>query len=262
MGRQSTIADRAEAPQRAAARDATLSRVTALALALTSLALANPESSASSVERGALMIRFVDHYADAGRRDRWRAGGLRLTLGSVQTALGIYGMVTPRYTPAIRRAAIAQAGFGLSGVGFGVVALVKESPAERLAGSEEVAALRADPSDPLRLVQAEARWAVVAERARRWRLLVSGGYLTAGVGLVAVGAVFVFSPVRVVSDDEKFWAYSTLSTGLGVTLSGSLGLAIRTPIERGRSLYRAATGRSPTVTVRPTLGGAVVSGRF
>ena len=236
--------------------------MTALALALTSLALANPESSVSSVDHGTLMVRFVDHYANAGRRDRWWAGGVRLGLGSTQIALGIYGMVTPRYTPPIRRAALAQTGFGFSSLGFSVLALARESPAERLAGSDEIAALRADPSDPVRLVQAEARWTVVAEQARRWRLLVGAGYLTAGVGLVTVGAVFVFSPVRVVSDDEKLWAYSTLATGLGVTLTGTLGLAIRSPIERGRSLYRAATRRSPTVTVRPTLGGAVVSGRF
>lgn len=236
--------------------------MTALALALTSLALANPEPAASSVERGTLMIRFVDHYADAGRHDRWWEGGLRLSVGSVQTALGLYGVVTPRYTPAIRRAAIAQAAFGLTGVGFGVLALARESPAERLAGSDEIAALRADPSDPLRLVQAEARWTDIADRARRWRLLVGGGYLTAGVGLLTVGAVFVFSPLRVVSDDEKFWAYSTLATGLSVALTGTLGLAIRTPVERGRSLYRTATRRSPTVMVRPTLGGAVLTGRF
>lgn len=236
--------------------------MTVLALALTGLALANPEPAASSVEHGTLMLRFVDHYAGAGRRDRWWAGGLRLSLGSLQTALGVYGMVTPRYTPAIRRAAIAQAGFGLSSVGFGVMALVRESPAERLAGSDEIAALRADPSDPLRLVQAEARWTDVADRARSWRLLVGGGYLTAGVGLLTVGAVFVFSSVRVVSDDEKFWAYSTLTTGLSVALTGTLGLTIRSPVERGRSLYRTATRRSPVVALRPTLGGAVLTGRF
>ena len=238
--------------------------VTPLVLAMTSFALANPAPSSPSTEGGTTLIRLVDHYAAVGRQDRRVAGGLRLSLGAVQTALGTYGMVARRYTPAIRRSAIAQAGFGLSGVGFGLFALLRPSAAERLAGSDEVAALRVDPSDGGGRARAEAEWAEAAKKARRWRLLVGGGYLTAGVGLATVGAVFAFSPLRLVSDDEKFWAYSTLATGLSVTLTGTIGLAIRSPIERGFATYRAvAHPRAERgISVRPTLGGAVLSGRF
>lgn len=261
-GRQGAMEARADATQRAVPRDDTLSRVTALALALTSLALTEP--APSPAERGTLMVRLVDHYSYVGRRDRHLTSGLRMGLGAAQTGLGLYGAVSPDYTPAIRRAAYAQIGFGLSGIGLGLHGFVWRSPLERLAQSEELADLRADPGSTERLTRAEQSWEVAAKRAGRWRVLVGSGYLTAGVGVTAVGVVFVFSPLRLVSDDERFWAYSTLGTGLSLVLTGAVALAIRSPAERGLATYRAVAGvsRERRVTVRPTLGGAVLSGRF
>jgi len=82
--------------------------VTVLALALTSLALSEPAPSARPVEPGAAMVRLVDHYAYVGRRARHSVGGLRLGIGAGQLALGMFGAVSPRYTPAIRRLRTAR----------------------------------------------------------------------------------------------------------------------------------------------------------
>ena len=232
-------------------------------LALASVALVQPAPSTAQNQRGKLLIRLVDHYANVGRRDLNRAAALRLSVGVAQTTLGTYGMVTRRYTPAIRRSAIAITGFGLSGVGFGLFALVQPSSLERLARSDELEDLRAAPEDASLRARAERQWAEAAERARRWRIIIGSGYLTAGVGLLSVGAVFAFSPVRVVSDDEKFWAFSTVATGLGATLTGALGLVIRSPAERSLSTYDAVVGaKDRRLSVRPSPGGVVVSGRF
>lgn len=218
--------------------------------------------------QGEVIVRMVDQDARfAHDRRIWRSS-LGLSLGSLQTGLGAYGLASVRFDDVMRRSAIAIMLLGAAEVGMGIHGMARLSSMERLQRGPEYEALAADPSDSAAVHALRLRWREDARSARTWRYIMGGGYIAGGVGLAVLGTVFLF-PNEGRGSTETLWAFATLGTGMGLVLGGSVISTVPTPIERSYESHAELFGwpshrrrRRARVHVAPTVGGATVSGRF
>jgi len=244
--------------------------MSALAASL-AMALAVEPQAAAGERRwsdGDVIVRSLDHEAQSARRRRIRRASLGISMGSLQTALGIYGVASPRFDDVMRRSAIALMLLGTAELSMGIYGSARRSSLERLQRGPEYTALAADPSDADALHRLRMRWADDARQGRTWRYIMGGGYLAGGVGLAVIGTVFLF-PDAGREPTERLWAFTTLGTGVALLLHGSVDIAIHSDIERSYEANAAVFGwpshrprRRLRAKVMPTLGGLVVSGTF
>ena len=239
--------------------------------AVLAMAMAGEPQQAMSERRwsdGEVIVRSMDHHAQSARQRRIRRASLGISFGSLQTALGIYGVASPRFDDVMRRSAIALSLLGTAEVSMGIYGLARRSSTERLRRGPEFAALAADPSDPDALRRLRMRWAHDARSGQTWRYIMGGGYIAGGVGLGVVGTVFLF-PDEGRDRTERLWAFTTLGTGVALLLHGSVDIAIHSDIERSYEANAALLGwlshrrrQGARAKVAPTVGGLVVFGAF
>ncbi len=238
-----------------------------VALALT-LGLHAPEAPPEGQpHEGRLALRMVYHFAQTSRRARLWEGALSTGFGAAQVGIGSWGLASGAFSPVMKRSAFAQLLLGTAEVSMGVYALARPSAMERLAASPEAEALRRDPADEPARRRLEARWSAARATARTWRLVVGSGYLAGGLTLSGLGSAILLSPSWERAPVQRLWAYTTLGTGIGLMASGALKLGIASSTERAHAAYAAASGPPDArerrrVTLAPTIGGAVLSGRF
>ncbi|MEZ4381669.1 MAG: hypothetical protein R3A79_09985 [Nannocystaceae bacterium] len=244
-------------------------------LTAATLAADAPASAAAPAPRsqGALTVAILEREAVVAKRRRLWRGSLGLSLGALQSGLGVYGLASPRFDPVMRRSAVAQLLLGASAVGLGIYALAWPRPIEQLRRSEAFAALTADPDDAAAMHELRLLWAARARRAQTMRYVMGGGYIAGGVGLTALGAVTHFYAGSERSEVETLWSYTTLGTGIGLVLTGALWTTIHSQVERtyeafasvyGWPSYRT-TGRAPRgaqLQVAPLVGGVQILGAF
>lgn len=218
-------------------------------------------ATASSADEGEDLLRSIDFYAVGARRSRLVHSSLDLGLAGTQLGLGIYGVVAID-DRGVRRSAISQIVTGSVGVTTSVFSLVARSPLERLRRSDAYRYLERDPTNPKGVGGLRSAWADAARRARK-RRLVTGGLSIAIGTLLTVTTTVQFATANTEAEaSERVWAFSTLTSSLGLVLAGTVRVALPGEEERSFAAYEARRPPKAHVRVAPSFGGLTLFGRF
>ncbi|MEM6293074.1 MAG: hypothetical protein AAGA54_17490 [Myxococcota bacterium] len=232
--------------------------LTAAVLAALSAVPVEPEEP--RYETGEVMVKLLQQHAKTARRERLVRGGVGIGLASIQLGLGIYGQVELGDETGTQRAAIGQLVAGSVSLVNGLVQVAVPSPIERLRRSEATRQVADAPRDAEAVDVLRETWADAANKAKR-RRRVSGG-LTLGLGAL----VGVIASVRLADStgSERQWAFSTVTSSLGMVGAGIAAVVLPSEDERSYAAFDASHPRRPKPAVRVGVGprGLSLSGRF
>ncbi len=190
------------------------------------------------------------------------SGSIGLAVGGSQLGLGIYGSVELGSAgTGMRRAAVGQIVAGSLGFASSLGELIVPTPLESLQRSPAYARLEASPGDGAAMDVLRVQWGEAARKARKRRLTLGGINIGLGALLVTTAAL------RLAADDanssERTWAFTTLTSAVGVTFAGLAGVLLPSESERSYAGLEAAQPRPrPQVSIAPSLGGMTVHARF
>lgn len=221
-------------------------------------------AASSDREVGEMTLRFVDLHAREARRERFTEGSFSLLLAGSQIGLGAYGITLDEDgSTGIRRAAIGQTITGSVGLVGAILGLARRSRLERLRRGPSYADLAANPGDADAREQLYRQWGSAAKLAKRQRLTKAGVQVGLGAVLVVLSSVRLSQLSEEATTGEQLWAFTTLTTAIGVTLSGVPYFIVRSATERSFAGYETTRARTRAqVRVAPTIGGMSVAGRF
>jgi hypothetical protein len=214
-----------------------------------------------SEDEGPNLLRTLDFYAEGARRGRIVRSSLDLVLAGTQLGLGIYGVVAID-DRGVRRSGISQIVAGSVGLTTSVFSLAAPSPLERLRRSDAYRLLSADPSNAQAVAQLRLAWASAARRARKRRLATGGLNIALGTLLTAGTSVQLATANSDAEKSERAWAYSTLTSAVGLVLAGVVRVALPGEDERSFAAYEAGRSRRAHVRLAPSVGGFSLVGRF